>query len=319
MAHMVETMAYAGEVPWHGLGKQVLPDLTPEQMLEAAGLNWEVEKRDVTYQGRDGSRRRASNKKALVRVSDDSFLDMVTAEWNPLQNIEAFNFFNDFVMAGDMEMHTAGSLENGRIVWALAKTKNSFELFGSDQVDEYLLFTNPHKFGKSIQVQSTPIRVVCKNTMTYALSTSSYTGPVRINHRQEFDADYVKEILGVSKEKLDTYKEVAEFLGSKRYTKDTLNNYFAEIFPRNGTPKKIEAPEDAFSRNHVQALDVIEQQPGHQYAEGSFWQAFNAVTYMTDHVMGRSADTRLTSAWFGANRKNKISALEKAVEYAEAA
>ena len=33
MAHAVETMAYAGEVPWHGLGKQVLPDLTPEQML----------------------------------------------------------------------------------------------------------------------------------------------------------------------------------------------------------------------------------------------------------------------------------------------
>ena len=30
MAHAVETMAYAGEVPWHGLGKQVLPDLTPE-------------------------------------------------------------------------------------------------------------------------------------------------------------------------------------------------------------------------------------------------------------------------------------------------
>ena len=319
MAHQVETMAYAGDVPWHGLGKKVIADLTPDQMLEAAGLDWNVEKRDVTYLGADGSRRRASNKKALVRTSDDSFLDMVTADWNPRQNSEAFSFFNDFVMAGDMEMHTAGSLENGRMVWALAKTKNSFELFGSDQVDEYLLFTNPHKFGKSITIQSTPIRVVCNNTLTYALNTNSSTGPVRVNHRQTFDADYVKEILGVSKEKLATYKEVAEFLGSKRYTKDTLNDYFTAVFPRNGQPKKIETEKDKYSRNHIQALDVIVNQPGANYAEGSFWQAFNAVTYMTDHVMGRSTDTRLTSAWFGANRKNKITALEKAVEFAEAA
>ena len=321
MAHQVETMAYAGEVPWHGLGKKVIPDLTPEQMLEAAELDWNVEKRDVTYEGNNGELKRASNKKALVRTSDGSFLDMVSSEWNPLQNSEAFAFFNDFITAGDMEMHTAGSLENGRMVWALAKTKNGFDLFGGDEVDEYLLFTNPHKFGKSIGVQSTPIRVVCNNTLSYALHTSTATGAVRVNHRQEFDGDHVKEMLGVSKEKLDTYKEVAEFLGSKRFTKDSLDGYFGTIFPSSTkkTIEDVEAPEDLFSRNHQTALEVIEEQPGSEFAKGTFWQAFNTVTYMTDHVMGRSADTRMTSAWFGANRKNKIKALETAVEFAEAA
>ena len=50
MAHEIEmvngvaSMAYAGEVPWHGLGKKVLPDLTPEQMLEEANLDWTVSK-----------------------------------------------------------------------------------------------------------------------------------------------------------------------------------------------------------------------------------------------------------------------------------
>ena len=39
MAHMIETMAYSGELPWHGLGVEVPSDLTPEQMLVKAGLD----------------------------------------------------------------------------------------------------------------------------------------------------------------------------------------------------------------------------------------------------------------------------------------
>ena len=50
MAHMVETMAYAGEVPWHGLGVQVEENLTPQEMLEVAGLNWQVEKQQLVLQ-----------------------------------------------------------------------------------------------------------------------------------------------------------------------------------------------------------------------------------------------------------------------------
>jgi hypothetical protein len=38
-----ETMAYYGEVPWDGLGKQVPKGLTAEQMIRAAGLDWDVE------------------------------------------------------------------------------------------------------------------------------------------------------------------------------------------------------------------------------------------------------------------------------------
>ena len=50
MAHNVETMAYAGKVPWHGLGYRVPMDLTPDQMLEAASLDWTVTKVRIYYQ-----------------------------------------------------------------------------------------------------------------------------------------------------------------------------------------------------------------------------------------------------------------------------
>jgi len=313
MAHMVETMAYAGEVPWHGLGTKVPADLTPEQMLEAAGLDWEVEKVDLTY----GDNQIVPGKKGLVRSSDGKYLDTIGDDWNPLQNRDAFEFFNDFVQAGDMEMHTAGSLEDGRRTWALAKVKDAFELFKGDVTENYLLFSNPHKYGMSIDVRMTPIRVVCNNTITMALNGVS-DQMVKIHHRNEFDANLVKEMLGVAKEKLETYKEAAQFLGSKKFTNDSIVEYFNGLFPAS----KIDEDKplaDQISRTAKQAIETLDTQPGAEFGAGTWWQAFNTVTYMTDHTLGRSADTRLKSAWFGYNRKRKIAALETAIEFAEAA
>lgn len=318
MAHMIEVVdgfahiAYAGETPWHGLGVKVPADLSPEQMLQAAHLNWKVSK--IPAFAKVAGKQIPVGRSALVRDSDNKILDVISDDWNPCQNADAFEFFNDFVGAGDMEMHTAGSLKDGKIVWALAKVKESFELFNGDKVDSYLLFTNPHQYGQSIDIRFTPIRVVCNNTLTLSLNSNS-NQMVKISHRNEFNGDQVKEMLGVAKEKLATYKEMAAFLGSKRYTDETLSAYFSRVFPL--TSNKTENKE--LSRNARIALDVMDQQPGASFAEGSWWQAFNAVTFMTDHVVGRSADTRLQSAWFGLNRAVKTRALESAVEYAEAA
>jgi len=310
MAHLVETMAYAGEVPWHGLGTKVPNDLSPGQMLRKAGLDWSVEK--VPAFAEIGGEQVYVGWNALVRDSDSKVLDVVSADWNPIQNSEAFEFFDEYCRTGDMEMHTAGSLKGGQIVWALAKVKDSFELFKGDQVDSYLLFTNPHKFGQSIDVRFTPIRVVCNNTLTLSLQSRT-DNVVKVSHRKVFDAATVKEQLGIATHKLAKYKEMAAFLGSKKYKADKLKDYFMDVFP------SMSGKEKEMSRNAARAIEVVEKQPGSKYAEGTWWQPFNAVTYMTDHMIGRSADSRLTSAWYGPNKSLKIKALEKAVEYAEAA
>lgn len=316
MAHMVETMAYAGEVPWHGLGVSVPHDLSPAQMLDKAGLDWTVRK--VPAFAQVGDQRVNVGRSALVRSSDNTVLDVVTNDWNPVQNSEAFEFFHEYCAAGDMEMHTAGSLRNGQIVWALAKVKESFELFKGDTIESYLLFTNPHKFGQSIDVRFTPIRVVCNNTLTLSLSSNT-DRMVKKSHRTAFNAEEIKEQLGIATNKLAKYKEMAEFLGSKRYTDESLKDYFNRVFPVIAYDKEKGPQRKEVSKSAARALAVVENQPGAQYAEGSWWQAFNAVTYLTDHRIGRSADNRLTSAWFGANKNLKLKALETAVEFAEAA
>lgn len=316
MAHMIETIAYAGEVPWHGLGVKVPADLSPAQMLDKAGLNWTVEKKPAfaTIAGKQVS----VGWSALTRSSDDSILGVVSNDWNPVQNAEAFQFFDEYCRVGDMEMHTAGSLKDGQIVWGLAKVKDSFDLFKGDQVDSYLLFTNPHRFGQCIDVRFTPIRVVCNNTLTLSLNQHS-DRVVKKNHRRMFDANEVKQTLGIATEKLAKYKEMAAFLGSKRYTEETAKQYFNTVFPVIAYNKEKGPQRKDLSKSATRALEVLDTQPGARFAEGSWWQAFNAVTYLTDHEIGRSQDTRLQSAWFGANKNLKIKALETAVEFAEAA
>ena len=314
MAHNVETMAYAGEVPWHGLGVPVIDDLTPVQMMDKAGLNWKVEKQPMFFR-HNGDLEAVPGKEVLVRDTAGKVLDVVGKGWNPVQNEEAFNFFNDFVMNGDMQMHTAGSLQEGKLTWALAKVNEDFEIFGGDKVESYLMFSNPHKFGSSITVSFTPIRVVCNNTLNMALQGASGKG-VRVSHRTAFDADAVKELLGVASEQLNTYKEAATFLGSKRFTEESLTNYIKAVFPNTNT--KAKDPTNV-SRTAKTVLELVETQPGAEFAEGTFWQAFNAVTFATDHVVGREADSRMASAWFGANQTKKLKALDKAIEFAEAA
>ena len=316
MAHNIEIvnnkvhMAYAGDVPWHGLGTKVPDDLTPNQMLEVAGLDWSVEK--IPAFAEVGGKQVSIGQSALVRSMDNKILDVVSNDWNPVQNEEAFDFFNEFVAAGDMEMHTAGSLKGGQIVWALAKIKESFELFKGDKIDSYLLFSNFHKYGFSTDVRFTPIRVVCNNTLTLSLN-SQVERMAKISHRKVFDPSNVKDMLGIATDKLAKYKEMASFLGSKKAKEEDIVDYFCRIFPVTGSNDK----KKELSRNAELAYNILHTQPGSEYAEGTWWQPFNAVTYITDHLAGRSADTRLASAWYGSNKNLKTKALELAIEMAE--
>lgn len=372
MGHFLEIvdgraqMAWAGEEPWHGLGVKVPADLTPEQIMKAAGLDWSVSiqpgfsfpngapHRSKTWdkmtkdevvslakawekgavQMRHGVLVRSSDQRVLTEVPF-SAEDDESRPWHPIQNAEAFEFFNDFIGAGDMEMHTAGSLHNGEIVWALAKIKDSFDAVvgkkggGKDTVESYLLLTNPHRYGVSSTALFTPIRVVCWNTFSMALSrTGTADRRITISHRKKFNGDEVKEALGIAKEKLAKYKEAARFLSTKRYSSENVVDYFKRLFPVSGlseekrvelAKKKSTRAKKEISKQATTSLALLDTQPGADFAPGTWWNAFNAATFYTDHVHGRTDDSRMESAWFGWSRKKKVEALELATELANAA
>lgn len=318
MAHEIEmvngvaAMAYRESkgLPWHGLGVPVSDDMTPIEMMKAANLDWTVSKKKSFVE--INGEKVETGQEALVRDTDGKILTNVSGNWKPCQNLEAFKFFTDFVSNGDMVMDTAGSLKDGQMVFAAADVKDGFTLFGGDEVKGYLLFSNPHVYGKSIDVKFVMTRVVCNNTLSMALTERGQPA-VRLSHRNEFDPELVKQLLGISHTRIEQFKEAAEFLGSKRYTDVAFQKFLGQVFGVSNQKDK------ELSRTAERALEIVDTQPGANFAPGTWWNAYNAVTYMTDHEMGRSADTRAAAAWFGHNAKRKLDALNIAVEMAEAA
>ncbi len=313
--HNVETMAWTSEKPWHSLGFEVAGNLSAHEMMVASKTDWEVKK----YRLFDENGLEVSKNQVLRRTSDMKQLDVVGDDWEPLQNEKAFDFFREFIDAGNMTMETAGALREGQYVWALAKVNKSFTLFGGDKTESYLLFTNTHKYGLSIDVRFTPIRVVCNNTLTMALNSkgNKSDNAFKSSHRGIFNENAAKKTMKIANEKFEQYEETAQFLGSKGYTDETVSQYFNEIFPIQSVKEDDSKKQKKISKNAALAFDALENQPGADFSKGSWWQALNAVTYVTDHLLGRTDEARLENMWYGPVKDKKLKALNLAFDMAK--
>lgn len=304
--HKVETMAYANEKPWHGLGVQVDKATSVKDMIKKAGLTWTVEKKPMQIADTDQA---VPDFYALQRDSDGFILDVVGSRYQPAQIKDVFEFFHDFVKEGKATMETAGSLDHGRYVWGLAKLNHDFTLPGKDKVMGYVLLACPFKQGKSLLMKSTSVRVVCWNTYSMSLR-ESLSSEFRMNHRNAFDESMIKrarETLGLAHDQIDQFEKDAKTLrGIKMTQKETIKVlapiYAPEVdlvalakdFNENATPKL------------KRLIDINERAPGAQ--PDNAWGVLNAVTYFSDHVASRTADKRLTNAWLGktAGQKEKV-------------
>ena len=247
MAHNIETMAYAGEVPWHGLGVKVDGNLTPQEMLKQAQLDWTVSKRSIfTYNNADSEKAddliMSDDYYMLVRDSDNNILGPCGPRFIPTQNQEAFTFFKKFTDAGNMNMHTAGSLRNGKQIWGLAEINDGFTLPGDDRIEGYLLVSVSHEWGKSNEIRFTPVRVVCNNTLSMALADKSQPA-FKMPHTKVFDSQLIttaEEALGLASVRLDEYQKSAEFLSSKKYNENKVVSYIADLLqPKLALQEKI--------------------------------------------------------------------------------
>ena len=166
MAAEVETMFYTREKPWHGLGTMVLEAPDSQAALELAGLDWNVIQKSIETQ--DGIP--ITGFKANLRDTDNRVLGVVTDRYKVVQNREAFAF-TDGLLGEGVRYETAGSLQEGRRTWLLAKLPQRYIISG-DEIAPYLVFMNSHDGTGSIKAAMTPIRVVCMNTLNLALSTA---------------------------------------------------------------------------------------------------------------------------------------------------
>jgi len=313
MAHEVESMAYTNEVPWHGLGTYIADAPRVKEMMRQAGLDWKVEKKPMIL---EQTKRPVPGFYALTRDKDGKVLDVVGSKYVPTQNHEAFEFFTDFVEAGDATMETAGSLREGRYVWGLANLNKSFTLPGKDKVKGYLLVACPHEHGKSIIIRVTSVRVVCNNTLTMALGKSQRErdsstfglGEFRMGHRRAFDGSMIKkakETLGIARDQMEEFREAAEQLRKKSMNEQDAIEFYADLL---NIDEAAQGADEVTRPRIKHLLDINKNAPGAQ--PDNAWGVLNSVTYYADHVASRTDDKRLTNAWFGKTARMKEKALQ---------
>ena len=232
MSHEIETMAYAGEVPWHGLGVPVSNEMTPAEMMTAAGLDWEVSLTANHYPPDHATHpsEPVPNSHFIERSNDGSILGEYVAGtmYKPFQNQDLFDFFAPFIDDGSMFLHTAGSLFGGRKVWCMATTNEGFTLGKDHQVNNNMLFTIAHTGVNANSALLTPIRVVCNNTMRLALRVADDI--VTHNHKVPFDADAMKVALGISSENFGRFEEVAKLMAKKVLNGEEEIEFFKYVF-----------------------------------------------------------------------------------------
>ena len=323
-----DSMAYANEVPWHGLGYKVGNDLTPAQMLKAAKLDWTVEKRSMAFYKADGETisGAVAGQFALVRAPGDNVLSVVGANYKPVQNAVSLDFFKKFTEAGHMTMETAGSLWGGRYVWALAKIGKGFTLGKNDKVDGYLLLSSPHVLGRAMVIKFTPIRVVCWNTLTWSLGAdlAGKSGTAfHMPHSVEFsdDVKHQAEVaLGLAKDQMTDFQEASTLLTKAKVKPEQVDEYFCNVLkydPKDAKKKKDgDAKEPRMLEKFRQALI---RAPGQQIvtAQGTMWGAYNAVSYVIDHDLGRDRSAALYTAWYGQKASMKRTAFQTALDMAK--
>ena len=225
MAANVETMFYTRTKPWHGLGVQVQEAPESKDALRLAGLDWKVYQREVYTD----SGIKIEGYRANVRNTDNKVLGVVTERYKIVQNEEAFSF-TDALLGEGVRYETAGSLQEGKKVWLLARLPKEYIVSG-EQISPYLVFSNSHDGSAAVRVAVTPIRVVCNNTLNLALSTAKrswamvHTGNIKgkIHEAQEtlFMAETYMGKLG---------KEIEE-LKRQRITERQVKEYIEILLP----------------------------------------------------------------------------------------
>lgn len=303
-------MAYVNETPWHGLGTKVEGAMDVQAALEAANLNWDVELRTMFFRKND-KQFRVPNKQAVVRETDNAVLGVVGGDYELIQNSEAFGVLNVACEQFGVTIETAGALGKGDRVWMLAKMPNSIEVVAGDRVDGYFLISNGHNGWTTYVAKPTPVRVVCANTLGSALKGE---GMIKLRHvaSETEKLDLVADLVTSFIADLEENRKLYAGLASKKMTLEEMRDYVNAVLDVHGVPNKLEAKKAAA------IIDLTANGKGVEFAAGTAWAAYNAVTEFADHVrIGAKSPKTLKaadqSAIFGPYAKMKAKALKLAL------
>jgi phage/plasmid-like protein (TIGR03299 family) len=311
--HLVETMAYAGERPWHGLGNKLAPQQPIEVWKRDAGMDWMIEESEVRYitgQNGVGTINAFPEQKVLYRSDTKAPLAVVSKRFNVVQPGDILEFYRDLTTHAGFELETAGVLREGRRVWALARTGQSTTLKGRDQVDGYLLLATACDGTLATTAQFTSVRVVCNNTLNIAVGDTRCA--IKVPHRSQFDPDVVKRQLGITVAAWDGFVDRMKALCERPVDPDSVEGLLRRVL----TYTVPDSKQPVVNEQAVSAVRALYEGGGRgalmASSRGTAWGLLNGVTEFVDHHRrARTPDNRRDAAWFGQGAQLKQKAWDE--------
>jgi phage/plasmid-like protein (TIGR03299 family) len=287
-------------------------------MIRAAGLDWNVELHPARG-AREINEKHEFSLYEVVRIPRPETIEaevlfgIVSRRYQPLRNVEAFQFFDSIVGEGKAYFETAGALGEGERIWVMARMPGAMEIVRGDECFKYLLLSNTHTGEASVTVKFTSMRVVCENTLIMAMQDGQKAYRVRHTKMMQFRLDELARFLAITEEVFLEAEALFKRLAKVQMTGDRLQHYLEAVIPRNKTqmvkgnrPQRWDSVKERFeSRSDLQMQGV----------RGTLWGAFNAITRFEDYKQPpqqERADQRLERTWFGSSAETKLTALAEA-------
>ena len=230
----VETMFSVREKPWHGLGTIVMEAPASAEALRLAGLDWEVVQEPIYTD----SNEKIEGYRVNVRDSDRKVLGVVSDRYKVVQNVDAFSFTDELLGKG-VRYETAGSLQEGKKVWLLARIPREYIIAG-ERISPYLVFSNTHDGSGSVKVAITPVRVVCNNTLNLALDTAKRSFSMMHTGNVQDKIQEARHTLFMAEEYMDYLSIEFEQLRRQKVTDGQVREYIEQLLPMDEEPTSIQ-------------------------------------------------------------------------------
>ncbi len=324
------------EKAWHGLGTIIEDYPTSADAIKYAGLDYTVEKRPLFTI--DGNNLTSNNWEAIphievpnyfatVRADNDEVLGVVGNDYEVVQNVNAFDFFDSIVGGKEGILYeTAGALGKGERIFITAKLPDYIRVGRDDVIEQYLFLTTSHDGLGSITAAFTPIRIVCNNTLNAALRGAANTIKIRHTASAHDKLNEAHKLLGISNQLVGELEKVFNHWARIRITDSAVKRLIQlAMAPSKEVLQNLQAgKEDQLSTvfNNVVSsiLDYSFNSESQQGAttKGTLFGAYNSITgYFQNVRTFRDEESKLKSIIFGTGLQRSQTAFNLCDEFAK--
>jgi len=281
------------QVPaWHSFANKVFNQdeaVTTAQMLDSAKLsNWNVSLEPVLNLLPNNYTTVSENflvtRDNPYTTGQKDVLSVVGSRYKEVQNEELFSFADNLHDGNpDVYWESAGSLKNGRVVFGTMSIPRTMVLDPNGANDEtklYLIVWTSHDGSVAVQSAITPVRVMCQNTLNFAMKRAKQS--FKIRHTQTVDGKIAvaRETLGLTFSYMDEFEKQAQELFKLEVTDKKFAEIVNTIYPK---PEKDAKGSIKKWENKVVMLDELYNAPHNANIRNTAWGVVNTLTERLDY------------------------------------